>query len=116
VTPRLITVQTFEAGKGVDLNLKAEVAFMNDSVPTYFAKKPIYVVLLAETSDGHTIFFMRSSLVWPSCIYPLSNTELTCHSAKKLGNGQEFRFKAHLISPSQSVICHVMCDEIGNLV
>jgi hypothetical protein len=65
VTLRLIRAQTFEAGKGVDLNLKAEVAFMNDSVPIYFARKPIYVVLLAETSDGHTIFFMRSRLVYP---------------------------------------------------
>jgi hypothetical protein len=36
---------------------------MNDTVPIYFARKPIYVVLLAETSDNREIFFMRIRFV-----------------------------------------------------
>jgi hypothetical protein len=39
-----------------------------------------------------------------------------CHSAKKLGKGQDFKFPVHLTSATQSIVCYVMCDEIGRLV
>ena len=42
---------------------------MNDIVPVQFAGKHIHVLLLAETSDGQGIFFMRIRFV------SLSNAE-----------------------------------------
>lgn len=43
----------------VKVRFKAEVAFMNEKVPTSFQRRPVYVCFLAETSDGHIIDFRR---------------------------------------------------------
>ena len=32
---------------------------MNEKVPSYFQRHPLYVCFLAETSDGHMIDFRR---------------------------------------------------------
>jgi hypothetical protein len=32
---------------------------MNEKTPEYFQKKPVYVCLIAELSDGHLLHFAR---------------------------------------------------------
>lgn len=35
---------------------------MNEKIPTYFQRRPVYVCFLAETSDGSIIDFRRMRL------------------------------------------------------
>lgn len=51
-----------DKGKRVRIRVKADVGFLNDTVPIQFNKKPVYVCLLAETSDGHLAHFARMRL------------------------------------------------------
>ncbi|ORY12866.1 Sec63 Brl domain-domain-containing protein [Clohesyomyces aquaticus] len=76
---------------GVKITVKAEIGFLNESPPPQFQGKPIYVCLLAETSDGRLINFARTS-------------------GAKLGNGQDLFFPALLTAPDQCIICYIMCD------
>ncbi|GAB7364524.1 hypothetical protein MBLNU230_g5331t1 [Neophaeotheca triangularis] len=78
----------------VSLRVKAEIGFFNEKVPEVFQKRTVYVVMLAETSDGHLVHFARIS-------------------AKKLNQGKDVLFTANLTNASQSVGCYVMCDEIA---
>ncbi|KAJ9635199.1 ATP-dependent DNA helicase MER3 [Coniosporium tulheliwenetii] len=86
--------KSIKPGEGAKVNLKAEIGFMNEKVPETYQKKAVYVCLLAETSDGHKVHFCRIS-------------------AKKLNKGQDVLFSANMTSPSQSITCYVMCDEIA---
>ena len=45
------------------VNLKLEVAFMNEKIPTFFQRRPIYICCLTETSDGRLVDFRRIRLV-----------------------------------------------------
>ncbi|TQB76107.1 Sec63 [Monascus purpureus] len=38
-------------GHSVKIRFKAEVAFMNEKIPTYFQRRPVYVCFLAETAN-----------------------------------------------------------------
>ena len=46
-------------GDFVVVKVKAELSFLNDKPPVYFQKKPVYVSVLAETSDGRKAHFGR---------------------------------------------------------
>lgn len=48
-----------KSGKPVKVNFKADIGFMNEKVPLFFQRRPVYVCFLAETSDGHMIDFRR---------------------------------------------------------
>ncbi|KAF2089406.1 P-loop containing nucleoside triphosphate hydrolase protein, partial [Saccharata proteae CBS 121410] len=79
--------------ESVKVGIKAEIGFLNEKVPETFNKSPIYVCVLAETSDGKMIFFSRIS-------------------AKKLADGQDVLFEAELTTVNQVINCYVMCEEI----
>ncbi|KAK5174023.1 ATP-dependent DNA helicase MER3 [Saxophila tyrrhenica] len=81
-------------GEHVAIKIKTEIGFLNETVPDFFQRKPVYICLLAETSDGHKVHFARIS-------------------AKKLSKGQDVLFEAHLTDPKQSIRAYVMCDEIA---
>ena len=81
-------------GRPVRIKIKAEIGFMNDFAPTNFHRKPIYVCLLTERSDGHMVDFRRTSAV-------------------KLKNGQDVLMTAELLNHAQYITCYVMCDEIA---
>ncbi|KAK1040940.1 ATP-dependent DNA helicase MER3 [Friedmanniomyces endolithicus] len=81
-------------GQHVTVNVKAEIGFLNETVPTMFQGRQVYVCLLAETSDGHKVHFARIS-------------------AKKLDAGQEVMFSANLTNAGQTVRAYIMCDEIA---
>jgi hypothetical protein len=81
-------------GHGVKIRFKAEVGFVNEKLPITFRKKSVYVCFLAETSDGQLIDFRR-------------------FAAKKLEHGQEILLSVHLVRPTTSINCHIMCDEIA---
>jgi ATP-dependent DNA helicase HFM1/MER3 len=51
--------KVLKAGHGALINVKAEIGFMNEKPPIVYGKKLIYVVFLAETSDGHKVHFVR---------------------------------------------------------
>ncbi|KAJ5203403.1 hypothetical protein N7449_005482 [Penicillium cf. viridicatum] len=78
----------------VNVRFKAEVAFMNDKIPTFFQRRPVYVCCLIERSDGHMIDFRRTS-------------------AAKLQEKLEIELTAELTSVEHVIVCHVMCDEIA---
>lgn len=78
----------------IKVRLKAEIGFVNEKVPVFFRRKPIYTCFLAETSDGQILDFRRIP-------------------ASKLQNGHEIHLTAELTKPSQYILCHVMCDEIS---
>ena len=81
-------------GEHVTVRIKAEIGFLNEKIPEMFQRRAVYVCLLAETSNGHKIHFVRIS-------------------AKKLNKGQDVLFSANLTSASQSIRAYVMCDEIA---
>ena len=41
------------------LRFKAEIAFINEKVPSFFQRRPVFVCFLAERSDGRTLDFRR---------------------------------------------------------
>ncbi|KAK8165413.1 LOW QUALITY PROTEIN: putative DEAD/DEAH box DNA helicase [Phyllosticta citrichinensis] len=47
----------------VTVNMKADVGFMNEKLPTEWNKKPVYICVLAETCDGKMVHFRRIRLV-----------------------------------------------------
>ncbi|OJD22418.1 hypothetical protein ACJ73_06234 [Blastomyces percursus] len=81
-------------GKSVRVGFKAEIGFINEKLPTFFRRKPVYVCFLAETSDGRMIDFRRIS-------------------ATKLQNGYDILLSAELIDVYQHISCFVMCDDIA---
>lgn len=78
----------------IEIKLKAEIGFLNERIPFYFHRKPIYICFLAETSNGQIIDFRRMA-------------------ASKLQNGHSVFLTAELTKQSQYVTCYVMCDEIA---
>ncbi|KAF2857666.1 hypothetical protein K470DRAFT_266674 [Piedraia hortae CBS 480.64] len=78
----------------VSLKIKAELGFLNEKVPEYFHKRPVYVCLLVERSDGTKVHFARIS-------------------ARRLDKGQDAPFTAQFTSFGQSLRAYVMCDEIA---
>lgn len=81
-------------GRPVIIKIKAEVGFINDKIPTFFRRKPVYICLLTERSDRFLVDFRRIS-------------------ASKLNKSPDILFSAELLSHTQYVTCHVMCDEIA---
>lgn len=81
-------------GESVGIKLKAEIGFINEKAPEVFQRKPVYVCLLAENSDGEKVHFARVS-------------------AKKLNNAEEVLFDARLTKPTQSLRAYVMCVDIA---
>lgn len=95
-----LSMQGYSEGRTEDpvrVNVKAEIGFLNDNPPLSWQNRHIFVCFLAETSDGHKIHFCRMS-------------------STKLGNGQDILFTATLTDSGQVIACHVMCDDIGELV
>ncbi|KAK2802099.1 hypothetical protein FQN50_007463 [Emmonsiellopsis sp. PD_5] len=81
-------------GKSVKIGFKAEIGFVNEKVPAYFRRRPVYVCFLAETSDGRMIDFRRIS-------------------AMKLQNGHDILLTAELTDVYQYISCYVMCDDVA---
>jgi ATP-dependent DNA helicase HFM1/MER3 len=61
----LTVPQVTKFPEGVKIQVKADIGFINDKPPQRFAGKPVYVCLLAETSDGRKIHFARIRFVIP---------------------------------------------------
>lgn len=83
-----------KAGQGATVQVKAHIGFMNEKPPETYMGNPVYLIFMAETSDSRKAHFARIS-------------------ARKVGNGQEIPFKATVTDPVQSIICHVMCEELA---
>ena len=81
-------------GRPVVIKIKAEVGFINDKVPTFFRRKPVYICLLTERSDGFLVDFRRIS-------------------ATKLNKSPDILLSAELLSHTHYITSHVMCDEIA---
>jgi len=52
-------VKSTKDSKFLQVRVKAELGFLNDTAPSFFMKKAVHVCLLAETSDGHKVHFCR---------------------------------------------------------
>ncbi|KAL4912540.1 Sec63 Brl domain-containing protein [Aspergillus aurantiobrunneus] len=89
-----MTGKDIKLGHFAKVRFKAEIAFMNEKCPMFFQKRPVYVCFVAETSDGRLVDFRRIS-------------------ANKLQKSHEIQLCAELKHHDQSIICHVMCDEIA---
>jgi ATP-dependent DNA helicase HFM1/MER3 len=94
ISVRMVGEPQIKKGVHVNVKIKAEIGFLNEKIPEMFQRRAVYVCLLAETSDGHKVHFVRIS-------------------AKKLNKGQDVLFSANLTSPSQSIRAYVTCDEIA---
>ena len=46
-------------GRSGIVKIKAECGFMNDTVPMFFHRRPVYICLLTERSDGFLVDFRR---------------------------------------------------------
>lgn len=87
-------VQDVKPGRPVTVKVKAECGFMNEKVPMTFNKRPLYVCLLTERSDGQLIDFRRMS-------------------AKNLSNGQDVHLSAEIMNYTQYLTCYVMCETVA---
>jgi hypothetical protein len=94
----------------VKIHVKAEIGFMNDKPPQQYNGKLVYVIFLAETSDGHKVHFAR--IRYNSQPPHHFNLLMPC-SGKALNKGQELKFSASLTCSTQTLISHVMCDDFG---
>ena len=81
-------------GRPVIAKIKADCGFMNDKVPVIFQRKPVYICLLTERSDGHLIDFKRIS-------------------ATNLNSGKDFLMSVELLSQTQFITCYIMCDAVA---
>jgi ATP-dependent DNA helicase HFM1/MER3 len=97
----------------VKVKIKAECGFINDRVPTMFHRKPIYVCLLVERSDGHLVDFRRIRYYQCKAFHVCV---LTMRSAMKLNSGQDILLTAELLKHDQYITCYIMCDEIGKFL
>lgn len=52
-----------KTASGVKIQVRADIGFMNEKPPAKFIDTPIYVCMLAETSDGRKAHFVRIRLV-----------------------------------------------------
>ncbi|GAB7350483.1 hypothetical protein MBLNU459_g1077t2 [Dothideomycetes sp. NU459] len=91
---RMLGQPLITTGKHVAINLAVEVGFMNRTVPVRHRGKPVFIIMLAEVSDGRKIAFCRIS-------------------AQKLGKASPVRFSATMTSATQFVNCYIMCDEMA---
>ena len=55
----LNTIQGSTRGQPATIKIKVECGFMNDTVPMFFHRRPIYICLLTERSDGFLVDFRR---------------------------------------------------------
>lgn len=55
----LNTIQGSTRGRPATIKIKVECGFMNDTVPMFFHRRPIYICLLTERSDGFLVDFRR---------------------------------------------------------
>ena len=81
-------------GAQVMVDVRAEIGFLNEKIPVFFNKKPVYVCFMAETSDGTIVDFRRMG-------------------AKKVQSQLDIPFQASLHKPTAFISCHVMCDEVA---
>jgi hypothetical protein len=81
-------------GVHVEVKLSAVIGFLNETVPLFFHKKPVYVCFMAETSDGTIVDFRRMH-------------------AKRIDTEDEILIQAKISKPTAYIACHVMCDEIA---
>lgn len=98
-----------KTAEGVKVQVHADIGFMNEKPPVHFGKKPVYVCMLAETSDGRKIHFARTKSVLR--ILPIQSAN--GNSGYKLGVGQMLTFSALLTSSEQRINCYLMCEGIG---
>jgi ATP-dependent DNA helicase HFM1/MER3 len=90
----VVDVPQVKKGAHVAIKLRAEIGFTNEKLPEKFNRRPVFVCLIVETSDGSLIHFARMS-------------------AKKLDGGQDLLFTAELTKPTQAIRGHVMCDDVA---
>lgn len=112
---KIVLTRMKESNKGrpVIVNIKAECGFMNERVPTMFLRKPIYICLLTERSDGFLVDFRRIRYL-PHAT--LVDSMLKGTSARNLGNGQDMLMSAEMVNHGQYFTSYVMCDEIGQCI
>lgn len=97
----------------MNIGVKIECGFLNDKIPVTFLRRPIFICLLAERSDGFLIDFRR--IRYGSLhIVVVNSLNFTPYSAKNFNN-EDVHLKVELIHHGQYVTCYVMCDEIGVL-
>ncbi|KAF2400703.1 P-loop containing nucleoside triphosphate hydrolase protein [Trichodelitschia bisporula] len=94
VSLQVLGKPTFKAGQGVTVSVRADIGFLNESVPLIFQRKVVYLVCLIETSDGNLLHLSRMS-------------------AKAIGNGTSAKVPVKLTSEAQFIVCYVMCDDIA---
>lgn len=94
VSVTIVGQMTVKVGEGATLNIRSEIGFMNEKPPETYRQRPIYLIFLAETSDCKKVHFARIS-------------------ARKVGSGQDIKFTVTVTDPAQSIICHVMCEDLA---
>ncbi|KAL9091662.1 MAG: hypothetical protein Q9165_004738 [Trypethelium subeluteriae] len=89
----------------VVVKIRAEMGFMNESLPAKFNNRDIYKRQMVE----RCISAVQSN--YHRVISP--STSLTIIRASRLTKDFEILFSASLTSSSQTVACYVMCDELA---
>jgi ATP-dependent DNA helicase HFM1/MER3 len=56
---RLTITKASRCGKSVSVNLKVDIGFLNENLPAFFQKRPVYVCSLVEISGGRLVDFRR---------------------------------------------------------
>jgi ATP-dependent DNA helicase HFM1/MER3 len=91
--------------------VQIDFGFLNDKPPVHYQNKPVFVIILLGTSDGHKINFFRLRYVKDPVVR--SNGTNRSNSAAKLQNINPINEIAYLTSSTQLIECYVMCDDLG---
>ena len=78
------------------VRFSVDIGFLNETVPKTFNKKPVFVCLVAERSDGLLIDFNRFSAT--------------------LAARNPIHLSVEIQEPTHKIVCSVMCDEIAGTV
>jgi ATP-dependent DNA helicase HFM1/MER3 len=80
-------LQSYKAGQGARINVDAEIGFLNDKPVVRLQNQQVYLVFMAETSDGRSVHFARSRFV--VIFTPLQMGMLTVKVLKKSARARD---------------------------
>lgn len=87
------TGRELENGKAV-IRFIVEIGFLNEKIPQFYKKRPVFVCCLTETADDEVIDFRK-------------------FKAARLQGQERIPLMFELIKPTTHIKCFVMCDEVA---
>ena len=87
------TGREFKSGKAI-IRCAVEIGFLNEKIPHFYKKRPVFVCCLTETADDQLVDFRK-------------------FKAERLQKQEVIPLTVELTKPTTHIKCFVMCDEVA---